>query len=122
MSKLKSAYFQQGKVRYHIPSCNFEMNKRVDRTPKWEIFLETSDVWGLYKATKKDRSFVFHIEFTEREKDIDILETIHGNVQIIDIAVNNNGVFPISYIIRFLAQQLSFSNEITSTREKVQFD
>ena len=121
MSKLNRAYLQQGKVRYSLIPCGFEIISNVKTSPAWKVFIEANNISRISEAMKNDPVFLFHAEFTALEKGKPILETIHGDIAILDIGINDNGVFPKSYIIRAIAQQLRFANAEICTREKVSF-
>jgi hypothetical protein len=126
LSKLTKAYLLQGKQKFDsIIAVEMTIKKALSvPVPQgcdiWEIFLDMDDVWGLYKAYKKNNNFILHIEYTVKENGKPLLETVHGDFQIVDIAYD---VLPRGkpHSVRGVSNNLIMSSKEEFIREKVQF-
>lgn len=126
VNKLTKAYLSQGNNKFEsIVAVELAIKKSFS-IPKplgcdvWEIFLDMDDVWGLYKAWKKNPVFELYIEYSAKENEKTILETVCGKIQVTDIAPSKFPHGPHS--VRGVAKSLKMSSKEAFVREKVQFD
>jgi hypothetical protein len=122
MSKLKKVYLKQGKEIFDdIESVDMMIStKACSPAKKWCIELEMNDVWGLYKAWKKNPMFSLHIEYSSSMGGTQSLcETVTGEVMIVSIQIDKVSKKPYSVI--GYSDNLNFSSKEQFVREKVQF-
>ena len=120
MSKLKKVYLTQGKEIFkNIQSIDMDKSANI-LSNKWHIELEMDDVWGLYKAWKKNATFSLHIEYSSSMGGTQSLcETVTGEVMIVSIQIDKVSKKP--YTVMGYSNNLNFSSKEQFVREKVEF-
>lgn len=122
MSKLKKIYLTQGKEIFkNIQSVDMDKSANI-LSDKWHIELEMDDIWGLYKAWKKNPIFSLHIEYSSFMGGTQSLcEIVTGEVTITSIQTRIKISMNKQYTVIGYSSNLNFSSKEQFVREKVEF-
>ena len=127
MNKLKEIFLLQGGRKFNLGragsagldiSKTITLCKNVRNSPSWEVIIESPDVEKIYDAWQTNHMFTLHAEWTARERDQKLLESVYGEIEIVEIMTNKNCK---GWFIKGLAPKLHFSSSRYAAKEKVQF-